>query len=33
MAYKDIAKVCRRLEEFCSLLFDKMQWLAMLQDP
>jgi hypothetical protein len=24
---------CRSLEEFCSLLTDKLQWLAKLQDP
>jgi len=25
--------VCQSLEEFCSLLSDKMQWFAMQQDP
>jgi len=25
--------VCESLEEFCSLLFGSLLWLAMLQDP
>ena len=30
---KDVPTVCRSLEEFCSLLFSNLLWLAMLQDP